>query len=97
MDFSEKYALIAQDSTQGFYFKIHTATVQPIEMYYKDPETNKEGVQSFSVISNCSKQTASTIKIFLKQFINVIKARTMEKLKSSLEKAPLRSGGWIRN
>ena len=33
MDFAEKYAFIAQESTQGFYFNNTTAVVHPLVMY----------------------------------------------------------------
>ena len=74
MDFAEKYGCIVQDSTQGFYFNNKSAIVHPVVAYYKDPKENKIKLQSFCIISDTTKQTASTVHIFLENVLNIIKS-----------------------
>lgn len=73
MDFSENYAFIAQDSTQGFYFNNDQATVHPFVLYYK--EHNLLKTESFCVISDYNKHNAYVVHIFLEKVLSKIKEK----------------------
>lgn len=74
MDFAGRYSFVCQDSTQGFYFNNNTVAVFPAVIYYKEPDINKIIFKNFCVVSDTSKQSASTVNIFLEKIINEIKS-----------------------
>ena len=74
MDFSENYAFIAQDSTQGFYFNNDQATVHPVVLYTKG-SSDTINVTSFCIISDYNKHKAYVVNVFLEKVLTKVKEK----------------------
>ena len=75
MDYSENYSFCIQNSMQAWYFNNTNtqATLHPFVVYYKSSVESKLQVSSFCVNSDSLEHVASTVYLFQRKFLEIIK------------------------
>ena len=69
-DFSENYAFVLQDASQGFHWNNSQATIHPFVAYDLHVESPEVHQLSFVVISDCLHHDTIAVYTFQKSFIN---------------------------
>ena len=70
--FSENYAFILQDTTQGFHWNNAQVTLHPFVIYYRESDVTEIHL-NFVVITNCMNQNTVTVHFFQRKLILFLK------------------------
>lgn len=72
-DFSENYTFVVQDAVQGFWWDATQCTVHPFVVYWREDSIVQH--QSFCVISDDTKHSATSVHAFIKHLVPFIQKK----------------------
>ena len=71
--FSENYAFVLQDTTQGFHWNNAQVTIHPFVIYYRESDVTEIWHLNFVVISNCTNHNTVAVHLFPRKLILFLK------------------------